>query len=299
MHWILLSLLSAIFLGVYGIAKKAAAHENAVPGVLFLNVLTAAVICAPVVLVSALWPDRLAGTPLFVEPISAIEHGMLAAKSLLVGLSWTLALFGVKHLPLSVSTPIRSTAPLWTILIAVALLGERPGASQWVGILVVLLAFFLLSQIGKREGIHFRNNRGVACMVGATLLGSMSAIYDKHLLQQADFTPATVQAWFSIYLVGVMLPLATYWWFKERRAKPLQLRWAIPAIAVTLLIADFLYFTAVSDPEALISVVSPLRRTSVLIPFAFGILFLSEKNWKAKAACIGLMLLGVGLVCRH
>ena len=298
MQWILLSLLSAVFLGIYALTKKAAVQDNAVPAVLFLNVLTAASVCLPIMLVSALWPGRLRGTPLFVEPISLTEHFMLAAKSILVGISWTLALFGLKYLPISVATPIRSTSPLWTIMIAVTFLGERPDAGQWIGIVIVLVGFFLLSQVGKSEGIQFHNNRWVACMVLATLLGSISALYDKYLLQQTDLTPATVQAWFSIYLVAVMLPLAGHWYFRERHTKPLHLRWSIPAIAITLLIADFLYFHAVSDPTALISVISPLRRTSVLIPFAFGILCLAEKNWRPKAVCLGIMLLGVVLVCR-
>ena len=299
MQWISLSLLSAVFLGVYALAKKTAVHENAVPPVLFLNVLTAAGIYTPIVLLSAIPSSPLAGTPLFVESISSSDHIMLASKSLLVGLSWTLALFGFKHLPISVSTPIRSTSPLWTILIAVAILGERPNAGQWVGIFVVLTAFFLLSQVGRTEGIHFHNNRWVGCMLAATLLGSVSALYDKYLLQRTDFTPATVQAWFSVYLVAVMLPLATWWCINERTTKPLQLRWSIPAIAITLLVADFLYFNAVDNPDALISVISPLRRTSVVIPFAYGTLCLAEKSWKPKAMCIALMLFGVVLVCQR
>lgn len=295
-QWILLSLLSAIFLGLYDLAKKSAAKGNAVPVVLLLNVATAAGIYVPILLLSKWSPQLLADTPFIVESVSLSVHLLLFVKSVLVGTSWTLALFGLKHLPLSIATPIRSTSPLWTTLVAVLVLGERPAGLQWLGMLVILFAFLVFSQTGKLEGIVFSQNRWVGCMIAATLLGSLSALYDKYLLQTAAISPAAVQAWFSIYLVPVMFPLAYRWYKNDRFNQPFQWRWSIPTIAIMLLIADFLYFTAISDPNALISVVSPVRRTSVIIPFIFGIVVLSEKSWKRKAISIALMLLGVALV---
>ena len=108
--------------------------------------------------------------------------------------------------------------------------------------------------------------------------------------------PVSVQAWFSIYLVPVMLPLVIRWWRRDRQQTPFQWRWSIPMIAVLLLVADYAYFKAVAEPDALISVISPLRRTSVIIAFAFGILRLKEKNWRMKAPCIGAILLGAYLL---
>ena len=296
MQWIVLSLLSAVFLGLYDLAKKTAARDNAVPLVLLLNVCTAALICMPFLLLSSWQPTWLNGTPFLVEHASPATHGLLFGKSVLVGVSWTCALFALKHLPLSIAAPIRSTSPLWTTLIAVLFMGERPTALQWSGMLLIMLAFLFFSRVGKREGVHFRSNRWVGCMIAATLLGALSALFDKYLLQGLKLSPATVQAWFSIYLVAVMLPLGLHWFFRQRSNQPFEWRWTIPAIAITLLIADFLYFAAVSDPQALISIISPLRRTSVIIPFLFGILVLSEKSWQQKALCIALMLLGVVLV---
>ena len=132
-------------------------------------------------------------------------------------------------------------------------------------------------------------------MLVATLLGSLCALYDKYLLQVERLSPVAVQAWFSIYLVPVMLPLVIRW-RRDRHRTPFQWRWSIPMIAVLLLVADYAYFKAVADPEALISVISPLRRSSVLVAFAFGILQLKEKNGSTKAPCIGAILLGVYLL---
>ena len=289
-NWILLSLFSGLLLGCYDITKKASVRDNAVPPVLLLSVMTGAVIWL-LILVGSSDSSVVAARDLGLR-----EHGLLFAKSVMVGLSWSCAFFALKHLPISVATPIRATSPVWTILIAVAAMSERPSVQQWLGIGLVLAAFFALSRVGAKEDIHFHRDRWVGLMLVATLVGSLCAIYDKYLLQTERLSPVSVQAWFSIYLVPVMLPLAIRWWRYDREQTPFQWRWSIPMISVLLLVADYAYFTAVSDPDALISVVSPLRRTSVIVAFAFGILSLKEKNWRAKAPCIGVILLGVYLI---
>ncbi len=294
--WISLSLLSALFLGLYDIAKKAAVKDNAVPPVLLLNVLTAAAIWAVPITFASLTSASQPGWRGELNQIRWSAHALLMFKSALVGASWTCAFFALKQLPLSIATPIRATSPLWTILFAVLAMGERPGSTQWAGISVVMIAFLVFSRVGAKEGIHFHRDRAVTLMIVATLLGAASALYDKYLLQIAKLSPVVVQAWFSIYLVPVMLPLAIRWWWVERMEKPFQWRWSIPLIALLLLVADFSYFTALSDPNALISVISPVRRASVVIAFLFGIINLKEQNWKAKASCIAAILAGVFLL---
>lgn len=283
--WVLLAFLSALCLGLYDLAKKSSVRDNAVPMVLLLNVLTGAAIYLPI-LVGTSW----------VEPVGLKGHILLACKSLLVGTSWTCAFFALKHLPISIATPIRATSPLWTILIAVFFMGESPSGAQWLGILIILLAFGYFTTTGRAEGIHFGRDRWVGLMMLATLLGAVSALYDKYLLQIVGYPPMTVQAWFSFYLCPVMLPLAAHWLIRDKKEQPFEFRWTIPAIAICLLIADILYFTAVANSEAIISVISPIRRTSVIIPFVFGIVVLAEKNWRAKLIAIVLMLIGVVLL---
>ena len=290
--WILLSLLSGLLLGCYDIAKKASVKDNAVPPVLLLSVLTGAVIWLVILILAGITDSSIAAA----WNLGFREHGLLFLKSMMVGASWTCAFFALKHLPISVATPIRATSPLWTILLAVAVMSERLAVQQWVGIGLVLAAFFALSRVGAKEDIHFHRDRWVTLMLVATLLGSLCALYDKYLLQIERLSPVSVQAWFSIYLVPVMLPLVIRWWRRDRQQTPFHWRWSIPMIAVLLLVADYAYFKAVAEPDALISVISPLRRTSVIVAFAFGIVRLKEKNWRIKAPCITAILLGVYLL---
>lgn len=293
MNWMILSLCSAVFLGFYEIAKKAAVRENAVPPVLFFNVLTSAILWLPLLILSHTARDWMPLEWLIVDPVSWQDHGLMFAKSVIAGTSWIFATFALKHLPMSIAAPIRASSPFWTIFIAVTFMHERPNPWQWLGVTVILISFYAFSLVGRREGIHFHRDRWVGFMVIATLLGACSASYDKFLLQRMELKASTLQAWFSIYLVIVMCPLFLRWYVRDRKASPLEWRWSIPMIAVLLLISDFMYFSAIEQHDALISVISPLRRTSVIIAFVAGVRVYGEKNWRPKAVCIASLLAGV------
>lgn len=300
MDWMTLTLVSAALLGVYDVAKKVSVRGNAVPVVLLLSVSVGAMIWTVLLAGQRLvGPD---GFPawLIVSPLDAKSHGMLAGKALLVGTSWTLAFHALKALPLSIAAPIRSTSPVWTLAIAVTLLAERPSIRQWIGISVVLGFFWALSLVGRKEGIRFGTNRAVFLMIVATVLGALSSIYDKILLQRFEFTPATVQAWFSFYLVPVMFPMAWLWWRDARGlsnpAQPFEFRASILWISPLLLAADMAYFTALADPDALVSIVSSLRRTSVMVALILGSRMIGEVNLGRKAVCVAGILIGVALL---
>lgn len=293
MSWIGLSICSALVLGIYELLKKFAVRENAVPPVLFCGVLTGAAtwgilrIITPALPVT--WQDALQ-----VDPLTMREHLFLFAKGVLVSASWIFGYFALKHLPITLAGPIRSSAPLWTVLLAVLLLGESPGAWQWVGIGIILTAFYAFSLIGRTEGIVFHRDKWFACLILATILGAVSAIYDKYLLQSLAIGVATVQFWFSIYLLVVMTPFVLLWRFGLRDRGRFEWRWIIPLVGIGLLITDALYFAAIASDGALISVISPIRRSSVLVGFIGGIVLLKERrNIGWKSASLALMLAGV------
>jgi drug/metabolite transporter (DMT)-like permease len=283
-------------LGFYDLARKHALRDNAVMPVLFFSIVTSALVWAPLMIWAQCSPESYPLQVLKLTKLSTGQHGLVLAKAALVASSWVFGYFAIKHLPLSIASPIRSTSPLWTVLMAVSLMGEAPTHWQWAGIVVILAAFYAFSLVGKLEGIHFHRDKWVGFMVAATLLGACSSIYDKHLLQVAKIDPPTLQAWFSIYLVVVMLPLHVMWRRGFWQHSKFHWSWAIPMIGLLLLAADFLYFTAIAQDGALIAVISPVRRASVIIPFLGGILPHREKNFIPKLVCILILLGGVALI---
>ena len=212
MSWVLLSVSSALVLGLYDLLKKLAVRENAVPPVLFLGALTGMLSWMLLRLATPLLPEAWHGS-LAIDDLTEREHLALFGKGVLVSASWIFGYFALKHLPITIASPIRSSAPLWTILFAVLFLGEEPSAVQWIGVGMILTAFYAFSLLGRSEGIDFHRDKWVACLIAATLLGAASAIYDKVLLQTLGLRVATLQFWFSVYLVVVMSPFVLGWRF--------------------------------------------------------------------------------------
>jgi drug/metabolite transporter (DMT)-like permease len=225
-----------------------------------------------------------------LEPLTLRQHAQLFAKSGIVGLSWIFTYFGIKHLPLSIAAPIRATSPLWTLLGAVMILGERPTWLETLGIVTTLGSFWGLSVVGRKEGLQFHRNKWIGFMVLGTLFGAVSALYDKFLLGTAKFSPAAVQAWFSFYLVVVFAPLALGWKLRWWPRNEFHWRWSIPVIGLVLLVADYLYFSALTNPEALISLVGSIRRGSTLVAFAGSVFLFKEINgWQKLPAVLGVL----------
>ena len=289
MHWIAASLLSALFLGIYELCTKHAVRENAVVPVLFLSTLTGATIWGGLLLVEVVQPGTLPAG-LVTTHITLVQHLQLALKSTIVAASWVFTYFALKHLPLSLGSPIRATSPLWTLVGAVLILGERPTWLQAVGILITLFSFIGLSVAGAREGVHFHKNKWVVYLIGGTLLGAASSLYDKYLLGRQGFDVPTVQAWFSVYLMILFLPFAVGWKRRWWPRKEFRWRWSIPFIAISLLVADYIYFGALRDPDSLVSVVMSLRRGSTLVGFAGGLLLFGEQHgWRKLPAVLGIL----------
>jgi drug/metabolite transporter (DMT)-like permease len=146
-------------------------------------------------------------------------------------------------------------------------------------------------------------------IVGSVLLGALSGLYDKYLMAPVaegglGLDRMMVQAWFTFYQCAMMSVMLAVWWRVEFRHRPeendsstvhpfFRWDWAILGISVFLSLADFLYFYALSLPSAMISIVSMVRRGSVVVSFICGALFFHEKNLKAKAFDLALVLLGM------
>lgn len=212
--WLVLAFVSAFFLGCYDICKKKSVHQNAVILVLFFNTLFCSLLFLPLVIVSKFFPDTLAGTFGYVPSVSWETHGYIFIKSIIVLTSWIFGYFAVKHLPLTLTGPINATRPVLTLLGALFIFGERLNLYQWIGVIITIISFFLLSLSGKKEGISFHKNRWIFFMALATIAGAISGLYDKFLMQQ--FSPTAVQFWFNTYQCMLMLIVLIVLWYPKR-----------------------------------------------------------------------------------
>jgi drug/metabolite transporter (DMT)-like permease len=83
------------------------------------------------------------------------------------------------------------------------------------------------------------------------------------------------------------------WWPRHHETTPFHWHWSVIGVSIFLSTADFMYFYSLSLPDAMISIVSMIRRGSVVVSFLFGAAFFHEKNLKAKAFDLALVLLGM------
>lgn len=298
--WIVLAFLSAALLGFYDASKKYSLRDNAVIPVLFLNTLFCAVLLLPLLLMSRTGAiDE--SSHFYVGEISAAEHRLILIKSAIVLSSWVLGYFAIKHLPLTIAGSINATRPVMTIVGALMVFGEELNLWQWAGVMLGVISFFMMSRSGSKEGIRFGHNLWIYLLVGAAVLGAASGLYDKYLMSPAESGGAgvdrmAVQSWYNIYQCAMMgLMLLIIWWPRRHKGNRFVWRHSIVAISLFLSVADFVYFYALTYPDAMISVVSMVRRGSVVVSFTIGALIFNEKNLKSKT--IDLIFVIMSMVC--
>ncbi len=284
--WLAFAFLSAFLLGFYDVSKKYSLRDNAVIPILFLNTLFCSIIFLPLA---------------FQTPFGGWEvQRYIVLKAFIVLSSWLLGYIGIKHLPITIVGPINATRPVMVLVGALIIFGERLNLWQWAGVVLAILSFFLLSRSGKKEGIDFKHNRWILCTIGASVMGAVSGLYDKYLLASSGgigLPRLTVLCWFNIYqaiMMGVMM--IVLWWPNRKNSTPFRWRWSILLISVFLSMADYAYFYSLSLDGALISVVSMVRRSSVLVSFMLGASLFHEKNLRSKAIDLVLVLLSMVLL---
>ena len=279
--WWFLAFVSAALLGCYDSAKKVSLGGNAVIPVLFLNTVLSAAIFSPFLFMTGFggW---------------AVQKYILL-KSALVLSSWMAGYFAMKHLPLTIVGPVNATRPVLVLVGAIFLFGERLNLLQWTGVGLAVAAYLMLRASGRKEGIG-TGDKWLLCLILAVILGAASGLYDKYLMspEHLGLDRRQVLSWYTLYQAGMMTVVTGLMWYPVRKkTTPFRWKWAIPLICLFLSGADYVYMEALSQPDALIAVVSMIRRGSVLVSFAIGAWILKEKNLKSKALDLGLLLLSM------
>ena len=280
--WLILAFCSACLLGLYDVAKKNSLQGNAVIPVLALNTFFSSLIFLPFIIGAYLGVSFPADSPFHLKTISNAEHYYIFVKSLIVLSSWLFGYYAMKHLPLTIVGPINATRPIMVLIGGILIYAERLNLYQWIGVILAILSFYLMSRSGKKEGIDFRRNKWIIYLMLAAFLGAVSGLYDKYLISRCGFSPMEVVSWYNLYQFLEMLLVLILVWYPRRKKFVFHWRWSILWISLFISAADFAYFYALSYEDSLISVVSMIRRSSVLVSFMCGALLFREKNLREK-----------------
>ena len=301
--WTILAFISALSLGFYDISKKIALRDNAVIDVLTLSVCISAAVLSVPLLISRLYPEVILGTPFYVPVLDLRAHLFTVIKSVIVLSSWVFAYISLKHLPISVVSPMQATRPMWTLIGALLIFSERLNAWQWVGVCLAIGTILLFSLTNASNIKHHTSNidnRYYVALALAILIGACSGLYDKYLMRQYDHN--AVQVYYTFYQAVMMMVVWAVFRSIEHHTSNIthqtphiQHVGVIALISLFLIISDNVYMLALRDPDSLIAVVSTIRRGGAVIGFAYGLLFLKEQDAKRKILC----MLGIcaGLIC--
>lgn len=278
--WLWMSLLSALLLGSYDVAKKQALQRNESVWILFCTTAITSLILCP-----------------FLEKAGAEAHLALIIKALLVSTSWVSGMLGLKLLPITTASTIKASRPALVVAFSILLFGERLNLMQWGGVLLVMIALWMLRGSTLREGINFKNNHGLGWMIVSVISGAASALYDKHILSGEAMQPMFVQSWTNVYISAILGIILIFKKIREKdKFSTLKWDWTLLLIAVFITVADTLYFFALKQDGAMLSVISLIRRSSVIITFVAGGLLFKEKRLKDKAVELAVMLGGICLL---
>lgn len=308
--WVVYALVSASLLGLYDVFKKKSLQGNAVIPVLLINTVICTLFFLPSIvgsLTGMISPD----SSLYIPDGGWREHKLVVIKAFIVLSSWICGYFAIKKLPLTIVGPVNATRPVMTLVGAMLIFGERLNLLQWAGVCMAIFSFWMLSRSGKKEGIDFKSNVWVLLLVAAAVLGACSGLYDKYLMASsgAGLDRLFVQGWYNLYQAVIMGIIMLLVWLPERKRAldravpgtrpdyvPFVWKWTIPFISLALTAADLAYLYALTMPGAMISVVSMIRRSSVLVSFVFGAVVFHEKNLRSKALDLVFVLLSLILL---
>ena len=308
--WTVLAFVSALCLGFYDISKKIALRENRVIDVLTISVCVSSLFLSIPLIFSRLCPEMMLGTHFYVPSLDGTAHAYTILKSIIVLSSWFFGYISLKHLPISVVSPMQATRPMWTLVGALLLFNERLNGWQWVGILLAIGSIFVFSfrrkTISNALSTNTNNKYYYICLAFAIISGACSGLYDKYLMRQYDHN--AVQVYYTFYQAIMMLLV---WVIFNRKNIKYQISYpkgtitsnlrfikrigVIVLISLFLIVSDNVYMLALRDPDSMIAVVSTIRRGGAVIGFAYGLLFLKEPDPVRKLCCMGGIL--AGLVC--
>lgn len=301
MQWVILSLISAVLLGFYDIFKKSTVVNNAIIPVLFYSTMISALIFLPFIVISCIAPGVFAEGAwniFYIEPLSWRQHLLIFGKTALILASWMFSYSAMKNLPITVVGPVNQLRPAISLILLFIIFREHLNGTQWTGVVLALVSFWLMGRSGKKEGILFKTNKWVYMLLASALLVAFSGVYDKFLLSKENISPATIQAWYTVYDFLMMAVLFFAFWRPKRKELPFEWRWGIAAMAVFVTIADVIYLSGLAQ-EAAVIVLIPLILYGVrlVVSFFYGVFFFKEKNIRSKIIPLLMVLAALLFMC--
>jgi len=190
---------------------------------------------------------------------------------------------------------VRGTGPLFAVLGAGLIFGERFTPGQWGGLAVLLSGIFGLAAYNLRHVTVARDTLPAALGL-AVVTGGFVALYTTYDAWgiRATADPFTFLAWFFL-IDGLLMPVL----MRKRIARlPVTDRWPLAKKAVLGALIAYISFGAILIATRIGNVgeAAVLRETSTVFAAVIGWLILGETSGPARVALMALIAAGAVLV---
>lgn len=277
-NWVILTVLYAMFNGLFQCSKKKAAERNSIYEVLAWFSLVSFLLVA------------FTSKNIFNVELSSLL--MILCKSIVVLISWMLGVYALNKMPISLYSVINLSRIIFSILMSVILLGEKITTLALIGIIIVIIGLGLVNKNPNEKEEKECSLKMLIIVLVACLLNSISAIIDKKILQ--DINSNQLQFWFLLFLtIGYWLILLVR---KEKiNFKSINKNYWIPIAAICLTLGDRLLFIANEIPESKVSIMTLIKQLTAIESIILGKIVFKEKNIIKKLLCSVLIIFGIVL----
>jgi O-acetylserine/cysteine efflux transporter len=148
---------------------------------------------------------------LFVRPPRSLSWGLLAAYGLVQGVGQFGLLFtGMKlGMPAGMASVVLQTQAFITMLLAAALLGEKPRRWQWLGLTIAIGGLIFIGA-AHGEGAMDMTLVGFVLTVGAAAMWAGSNLLTRLAAKQGPYEPVPFIVWSSLFPIAPLLLLSVW-----------------------------------------------------------------------------------------
>ena len=273
--WIIFIFIYAFLKGSRECMKKAALKKSSSNEILFFYTLTGLIFVLP-----------FSSSAFDIAPIFILYTFI---KALIICVSWSMALFALKKMPVSLYGIMDLSRMAFSTMLGVIVLGESLTPNKIWGIVLVTLGLVLVN-LKKDSSAKGITAAVLFCALANCFLNSVSGIMDKVLMR--DMTSTQLQFWFMLFLsimYGIILVA------KKEKISPkcLKTNYWIPLMSLSLIIGDKILFIANANPSSEVTVMTVIKQSSVIVTTVLGFVCFKEKNILYKSFCVLVVLSGV------
>ena len=228
--------------------------------------------------------------------ISLVDLGLVYAVSFFSTVTYILTARVYKHGNISIASPLFSSVPqLLIVVFAFILLGERLSAIQYVSIVIIVAAVYMMMFRSGSKQSGFTNKKYIYYLVLDMVLMAVVGILMKYTLYTVQ--PFTYLVLAEFFIAANMTVYMSIRYGGVHEIGQNLSRYKAPIIAISALTIAYraMYYFALAGTY--VSLASPLRNgADVLITVVGGGLLFGESSMKRKLALSVVMLAAIYLL---